>query len=47
MKKTSFLFGTRPEAIRLAPVILDVRQIGLLKMKCSVNLQNFRILDLH
>lgn len=26
MKKISFVFGTRPEAIKLAPVIIELRK---------------------
>lgn len=45
MKKTLFIFGTRPEAIKLAPLILKVKQTGTYQVKVCVTAQHREMLD--
>lgn len=45
MKKISFVFGTRPEAIKLAPVILAMREHPDLQSHICVTAQHRELLD--
>ena len=45
MKKVSFIFGTRPEAIKLAPIILAMRADGSLQAHVCVTAQHRQMLD--
>lgn len=45
MKKISFVFGTRPEAIKLAPVILNFKQEKLFNINVCVTAQHREMLD--
>ncbi|RMF92205.1 MAG: UDP-N-acetylglucosamine 2-epimerase (non-hydrolyzing) [Candidatus Schekmanbacteria bacterium] len=45
MKKILFLFGTRPEAIKLAPVILKLRECKKYKVRVCVTAQHREMLD--
>jgi UDP-N-acetylglucosamine 2-epimerase (non-hydrolysing) len=45
MKKVSFIFGTRPEAIKLAPIILAMRAEGSLQAHVCVTAQHREMLD--
>jgi UDP-N-acetylglucosamine 2-epimerase (non-hydrolysing) len=43
--KVLFIFGTRPEAIKLAPVILELRQRPQFEVRVSVTAQHREMLD--
>ena len=45
MKRILFIFGTRPEAIKLCPVIRHMRAAGELEVKVSVTAQHRAMLD--
>jgi len=45
MKKVSFIFGTRPEAIKLAPVILELKNRSDVNCRVCVTAQHRRMLD--
>lgn len=45
MKKVLFIFGTRPEAIKLAPVILAMQAAGKFEVITCVTAQHRRMLD--
>jgi UDP-N-acetylglucosamine 2-epimerase len=45
MKKVAFIFGTRPEAIKLAPIILAMRAEGSLQAQVRVTAQHRQMLD--
>jgi UDP-N-acetylglucosamine 2-epimerase (non-hydrolysing) len=45
MKKISCIFGTRPEAIKMAPVVLACRESGRLKVEVCVTAQHRQMLD--
>ncbi len=45
MKKISFIFGTRPEAVKLAPIILALREEGTLQAHVCVTAQHRQMLD--
>jgi UDP-N-acetylglucosamine 2-epimerase (non-hydrolysing) len=45
MKKVSFIFGTRPEAIKLAPIILAMRAEGSMQAHVCVTAQHRQLLD--
>ena len=45
MKKISFIFGTRPEAIKLAPVILAMKKNKAIKTDICVTAQHRQMLD--
>jgi UDP-N-acetylglucosamine 2-epimerase (non-hydrolysing) len=45
MKKVSFIFGTRPEAIKLSPIILAMRADGSLQAHVCVTAQHRQMLD--
>ncbi len=44
-KKISVIFGTRPEAIKLAPVILELKESGLFDVNVCVTAQHREMLD--
>lgn len=45
MKKISFVFGTRPEAIKLAPVILEMKKYSEFEVNVCVTAQHREMLD--
>lgn len=46
MAKVLLIFGTRPEAIKLCPVLLDLRRrAGKFQVKCCVTAQHRQLLD--
>ena len=45
MKKVLVIFGTRPEAIKMAPVVAELRKSALLSVKVCVTAQHRQILD--
>jgi UDP-N-acetylglucosamine 2-epimerase (non-hydrolysing) len=45
MKKISVIFGTRPEAIKLAPVILELKRHPELKCEVCITAQHREMLD--
>ncbi len=45
MKKISFIFGTRPEAIKLAPVILALKRMDSFTVEVCVTAQHRQMLD--
>jgi len=45
MKKISFVFGTRPEAIKLAPVIIELRKHPEFEVNIYVTAQHRELLD--
>ncbi|MDH4272891.1 MAG: UDP-N-acetylglucosamine 2-epimerase, partial [Candidatus Aminicenantes bacterium] len=45
MKKISVIFGTRPEAIKLAPVILELRRRPQFECQVCVTAQHRQLLD--
>jgi len=45
MKKVCFVFGTRPEAIKMAPVILHFREMGTFEVKVCVTGQHREMLN--
>ena len=45
LKKVIVVFGTRPEAIKMAPVVSQLRQSGRLDVKVCVTAQHREILD--
>jgi len=45
MTKVLLIFGTRPEAIKLCPVLLDLRQRGEFQVKCCITAQHRQMLD--
>ena len=44
-KQILFIFGTRPEAIKLAPLILAMREDPQFKVRCCVTAQHRQMLD--
>jgi len=44
-KKILLIFGTRPEAIKLAPVVLRLKAAGAFQVKVAVTAQHRRMLD--
>jgi len=45
MKKILTIFGTRPEAIKLAPIIIELRKFGDLRSRVCVTAQHRQMLD--
>jgi UDP-N-acetylglucosamine 2-epimerase (non-hydrolysing) len=45
MKKILFVFGTRPEAIKMAPLIIEFKKSSLFKVKVCVTGQHREMLD--
>lgn len=45
MKKVLFIFGTRPEAIKLAPLVLEMRKDKYFKSKVCVTSQHISLLE--
>lgn len=45
MKKTLFIFGTRPEAIKLAPLIRKMKAVPSFEVRCCVTAQHREMLD--
>jgi UDP-N-acetylglucosamine 2-epimerase (non-hydrolysing) len=45
MKKSLFIFGTRPEAIKMAPVIKKIKNSKLMEVKVCVTAQHRQMLD--
>jgi UDP-N-acetylglucosamine 2-epimerase (non-hydrolysing) len=45
LKKLLFIFGTRPEAIKMAPLILEARQANWCQVKICVTAQHRQMLD--
>lgn len=45
MKKISVIFGTRPEAIKLAPVILALKEYSIFECRVCVTAQHRKMLD--
>jgi UDP-N-acetylglucosamine 2-epimerase (non-hydrolysing) len=45
MKKILIIFGTRPEAIKMAPVVLDLQAAGDFQVKVAVSAQHRQMLD--
>jgi UDP-N-acetylglucosamine 2-epimerase (non-hydrolysing) len=45
MKKVLIIFGTRPEAIKMAPVVLSLRAAGDCQVKVAVSAQHRQMLD--
>jgi UDP-N-acetylglucosamine 2-epimerase (non-hydrolysing) len=45
MTKVQLIFGTRPEAIKLCPVLLHLRRTGEFQVKCCVTAQHRQMLD--
>lgn len=45
MNKILFIFGTRPEAIKLAPLILKAREIGSCEVRVCISAQHREMLD--
>jgi UDP-N-acetylglucosamine 2-epimerase (non-hydrolysing)/UDP-GlcNAc:undecaprenyl-phosphate GlcNAc-1-phosphate transferase len=45
MKKILFIFGTRPEGIKLAPIILEVKKSKKIKAKICITSQHRLLLD--
>jgi UDP-N-acetylglucosamine 2-epimerase (non-hydrolysing) len=45
LKKILVIFGTRPEAIKMAPVILRLKEAGDFKVKVAVTAQHRQMLD--
>src|SRR5689334_13851847 len=44
-RKLLFIFGTRPEAIKLAPLVLEFRKHALFEVKVCVTAQHRQMLD--
>ena len=45
MKKILIIFGTRPEAIKMAPVVLRLKEAGAFQVKVAVTAQHRQMLD--
>lgn len=45
MKKISFIFGTRPEAIKLCPLIINLKQVGEFDVNVCVTGQHIEMLQ--
>ena len=45
MSRISVVFGTRPEAIKLAPVINALRRAGIFEVQVCVTAQHRQMLD--
>lgn len=45
MNKILVIFGTRPEAIKMAPVVLRLKQAGTFEVKVAVTAQHRQMLD--
>ena len=45
MKKILIIFGTRPEAIKMAPVVLRLKAEGAFQVKVAVTAQHRQMLD--
>ncbi len=45
VKKILIIFGTRPEAIKMAPVVLRLKEAGNFQVKVAVTAQHRRMLD--
>ncbi|MBF0294997.1 MAG: UDP-N-acetylglucosamine 2-epimerase (non-hydrolyzing) [Magnetococcales bacterium] len=45
MKKIMFIFGTRPEAIKMAPVMMAAARIAGMQIRCCVTAQHRGMLD--
>src|ERR1700683_2929882 len=45
MTRILFVFGTRPEAIKLCPVVVELRRSGLFDVRVCVTAQHRQMLD--
>jgi len=45
VKKILIIFGTRPEAIKMAPVVLGLKEAAAFQVKVAVTAQHRRLLD--
>ncbi len=45
MKTVLLIFGTRPEAIKMAPVVLRLKEAGIFRVKVAVTAQHRQMLD--
>ena len=45
MQKILIIFGTRPEAIKMAPVVLGLKAEGAYQVKVAVTAQHRQMLD--
>ena len=45
MKKILIIFGTRPEAIKMAPVVLRLKEAAAFQVKVAVTAQHRQMLD--
>jgi UDP-N-acetylglucosamine 2-epimerase (non-hydrolysing) len=45
LKKVLFVFGTRPEAIKMAPLVLELKKESAIRVRVAVTAQHRQMLD--